>query len=192
MLGTDHILPEDSAISTLFYKVLDPAVCIYECPARAWLECQNLPKYPYPEAAYPSAVIGNQLSVISGVAGQAAGVSPGVSSATADKLWISPADLRRHLLHDQPSPLVVDVREPREFKQGHIPQAQLLPLPKLLTAAPSLPRDREIILVCRTGRRSVRAAVTLQYHGYHRLRILQGGILAWEAAGLLEAVSSEQ
>ncbi|HKZ85272.1 MAG TPA: SulP family inorganic anion transporter [Anaerolineae bacterium] len=184
MLGTDHILPEDSAIGHLFYKVLDPAVCIYECPARAWLECQNLPKYPYPEAAHPSTLLP------SGVAGQALGVSPAV-----DVPEISPADLRRRLLHDHPSPLVVDVREPREFKQGHIPQAQLVPLPKLLTAAPGdregsplLPRDRDIVLVCRTGRRSMRAAATLQLHGYRRLRILGGGILAWEAAGLLEAL----
>ena len=115
---------------------------------------------------------------------------PGVSSAIGVP-ELSPVDLRYRLLHDHPPPLVVDVREPREFKQGHIPQAELVPLPKLLTAAPTLPHDRVIILVCRTGRRSVRAAAALQHHGYHRLRILRGGILAWEAAGLLEAVSGE-
>ena len=168
-LGVDRILSEENPIGHLFYQVLDPAVCIYECPTRAWLECQNLPKYPFPEGA------------LSGV--------PGASLAI-DVPEISPADLRRNLLHDHPAsrPLVVDVREPREFKRGHIPQAELVPLPKLLTTAPALPHDRDIVLVCRTGRRSARAAAALQHHGYRRLHILRGGILAWEAAGLLEAL----
>ena len=183
-LGTDRILPEDNAIGHLFYKVLDPAVCIYECPARVWLECQNLPKYPFPEGA------------------RRAPGAPDMPLAI-DVPEISPVDLRHHLLHDHPAsrPLVVDVREPREFRQGHIPGAHLAPLPKLLTAAPGdregvapgigmpgLPHDRDIVLVCRTGRRSIRAAAALQHFGYRRLHILQGGILAWEAAGLLEAL----
>ncbi|MCP4623334.1 MAG: STAS domain-containing protein, partial [bacterium] len=47
-LGADHFLIEDGAIKHLFYKVLDPAVCIYECNTRTFEECQNLPKYRYP------------------------------------------------------------------------------------------------------------------------------------------------
>jgi SulP family sulfate permease len=44
-LGEDHFLARDSnALGYLFYKVLDPVVCIYECPYRAFKECQNLPK----------------------------------------------------------------------------------------------------------------------------------------------------
>ena len=46
-LGTDHFLSHDEAITSLFYKVLDPAVCIYECGVRVFKECQNLPKPDY-------------------------------------------------------------------------------------------------------------------------------------------------
>ncbi|HXV97705.1 MAG TPA: SulP family inorganic anion transporter, partial [Anaerolineae bacterium] len=43
-LGRDHFLPEDQAIEYIFHKILDPAICIYECDVRAFQECQNLPK----------------------------------------------------------------------------------------------------------------------------------------------------
>ncbi len=43
-LGTDHFLHEDTAISHIFYRILDPAICIYECELRVFYECQNLPK----------------------------------------------------------------------------------------------------------------------------------------------------
>jgi SulP family sulfate permease len=85
-------------------------------------------------------------------------------------------------------PLVIDVREPREFRQGHIPQAHLIPLPQLLTEKPDLPDDRDVVLVCRSGRRSLRAACTLPQKEYPKLHILRGGMLAWEAAKLLEAI----
>ena len=68
-----------------------------------------------------------------------------------------------------------------------MPQAELLPLSKILAESSTLPEDDEIVLVCRSGRRSFRAAFVLQQVGYQNVRILQGGILAWEAAGLLEA-----
>jgi hypothetical protein len=43
-IGADHIVNDEEAIPTIFYKHLDPAVCIYECPLRVFKECQNLPK----------------------------------------------------------------------------------------------------------------------------------------------------
>ncbi len=168
-LGVDHFLQEDYAIEYLFYKILDPAICIYECEVRAFKECQNLPKRLVPEVMIPL----HTMIPANGVP------------------EIPPQELWHKLMHSDTPPLVIDVREPREFKQGHIPKAQLVPLPKLLSEKPDLPRDREIVLVCRSGRRSLRAAGMLQSgkNGLN-LRILQGGMLAWEAAKLLEAVES--
>jgi SulP family sulfate permease len=163
-LGEDHFLSEDEAIEHLFNKVLDPAICIYESGARVFRECQNLPRPDY----------AIQIPL------QAVAPAIGVASMPAQALW--------QQLRSADPPLVVDVREPREFKLGHIPQAQLLPLSKLLAETPDLPRDRPIVLVCRSGRRSGRAAAQLHQQGYDKLTILQGGILAWENAGLLEAV----
>ena len=80
------------------------------------------------------------------------------------------------------------MREPREFRLGHIPQAQLIPLPQILSDTPDLPDNREIVLVCRGGWRSTRATCMLQNKGYRNVRILRGGMLAWEATGLLKAI----
>jgi SulP family sulfate permease len=169
-LGPGHFLEEEVAISYLFHKILDPVVCIYECPNRAFIECQNLPKRNYPihldiPGYTPNGDIGNITNIGA----------------------ISPHELRQKLRGDHP-PIVIDVRERREFKRGHIPQAQLIPLPKIISDPLTLPRDQEIVLVCRSGRRSVRAACSLQHKGCHHITILQGGMLAWETAGLLEAI----
>jgi SulP family sulfate permease len=163
-LGPDHFLSDDRAISYLFYKVLDPAVCIYECDVRTFKECQNLPKHGY-AAEVPCHTEVPQGAVVA----------------------ISPLELWQQLCSDTP-PLVVDVREPREYERAHIPQAQLLPLPSLVSPTLDLPRDRPLILVCRGGRRSTRAAHVLHGRGHTNVATLEGGMLAWENAGLLEAV----
>jgi SulP family sulfate permease len=80
------------------------------------------------------------------------------------------------------------VREPREYKQGHIPEAQLMPLSTFLTKTPELPQNRPLVFVCQSGRRSTRAAHLLSNKGYANVMVLRGGMVAWEAAGLLEAV----
>jgi sulfate permease, SulP family len=165
-VGADHFLAQDTAIDYLFHRVLDPAVCIYECESRVFHECQNLPKFAPPtDGPQPIQMI------------------PSRSSAPV----VAPRDLWQQLHAPQP-PLIVDVREPREFKQGHIPHAQLVPLPQLLAEPVDLPRDRSIVLACRSGRRSARAAAALFDRGYTDLATLQGGMLAWESANLLEAV----
>lgn len=169
-LGADHFLSEDNAVEHLFYRVIDPAICIYESGVRVFRECQNLPRPDYaveiplvPVGPKPKLLAGESLPV----------VQPRV-------LW-------EQLRHDQP-PAVVDVREPREYKQGHIPNAQLIPLPSILAGTADLPHGRPVVLVCETGRRSARAAAAMRGNGSGDLAILEGGMLAWEAAGLLEAI----
>jgi SulP family sulfate permease len=90
-------------------------------------------------------------------------------------------------LHSRTPPQVLDVREPREYQEGHIPQARLVPLPTLLSKRPDLPRDCCFVFVCRGGRRSTRAAHLFRNHGYKQVAVLEGGMQAWEAARLLEA-----
>ncbi len=164
VLGQDHFLREGEAIPHAFYHALDPAVCIYECPVRVFKECQNLPK-----PAHVHDVPQVPAQVLEGFAG------------------VSPRNLYAELRGASP-PLVIDVREPREFRRGHIPQAQNFTLRRLLEETPDLPRDRDLVTVCRSGRRSRRAAYALQQAGYGGVRVLEGGMLAWESAALLEAV----
>lgn len=164
LLREDHFLDEDAAISHIFYHVLDPVTCIYECEVRAFLECQNLPR--------PALHID----------------LPATGNLSDDQFtWLSPYELYAEL-HSSAPPMVIDVREPREFNRAHIPEAQNIPLPTLLSNPPDLPRNRAIVLNCRTSRRSRRAAYTLQQLGYKNIRILDDGIVGWETANLLEAV----
>jgi rhodanese-related sulfurtransferase len=82
--------------------------------------------------------------------------------------------------------MLVDVREPDEFvgELGHLAGAQLVPLATLDAIAEPWSRDREILLVCKSGGRSTRAADALAKRGFRHLYNLRGGMLAWQAAGL--------
>jgi len=152
------------AIDHLFYHRIDPAVCIYECEVRAFQECQNLPKRTFP---IPRAI---------------AGTMPELPQIAPRLLWAA--------VNHAPAPCVIDVREPREFARGHIPGALLMPLGAVLAGELAPPRDQPVVLVCRTGRRSQRAAITLHAQGYADLTILAGGMRAWHDEHLLEALDA--
>lgn len=81
--------------------------------------------------------------------------------------------------------LVLDVREPHEMDGplGHIAGARLVPLGALDREAGSVPADRAILAVCRSGRRSERACEILAAHGRRAIN-LAGGMIAWNRAGL--------
>ncbi len=75
--------------------------------------------------------------------------------------------------------LLVDVREPGEARICSIPGAQLIPMNQLPERYKELPQDRELIIHCRSGIRSARAAHFLKGRGYQNVHNLEGGILAW-------------
>jgi glyoxylase-like metal-dependent hydrolase (beta-lactamase superfamily II)/rhodanese-related sulfurtransferase len=81
---------------------------------------------------------------------------------------------------------LIDVREPPEFtgELGHVPGAQLVPLATLVDEAKTWNPEREIVLVCRSGGRSARAATELYKRGFRNLYNLRGGMLAWNEAHL--------
>lgn len=78
--------------------------------------------------------------------------------------------------------VVVDVREPREFDQGRVPNAINLPLGSLDSRLRELEKykDRPIVLACQSGNRSLRAAVSLRKKGFGEVYSLVGGQVAWE------------
>jgi phage shock protein E len=79
-------------------------------------------------------------------------------------------------------PFLLDVREPYEFKDGHIPGARLLPLGELGNKLDELPVDREILVICRSGSRSGSATRQLIHAGYQAVN-LKGGMIGWQRAG---------
>jgi rhodanese-related sulfurtransferase len=79
---------------------------------------------------------------------------------------------------------VLDVREPAEWAGGHIPGATLIPLGELAARVGELPRDREIVVVCRTGNRSAQGRDILLGAGFPSVTSLDGGMATWAQAGM--------
>ena len=81
---------------------------------------------------------------------------------------------------------IIDVREASEWdgELGHIPGARLVPLATLGTEAASWDRDKDIVVVCRSGGRSAMAARQLVKMGFTRVMNMRGGMLAFNAGGL--------
>lgn len=79
--------------------------------------------------------------------------------------------------------LLLDVREANEYAEVHARGAQLMPLSSIEEHYESLDKTRDIVVICRSGARSARAAQFLLDRGYHAIN-LEGGTLAWEEQGL--------
>ena len=81
---------------------------------------------------------------------------------------------------------VLDVREPDEFKSGHLLNAKSIPLGKLRDRIGELERyrDKPIVLVCRSGQRSSTACALLGKEGFAQVYNLSGGVMAWQKANL--------
>lgn len=92
--------------------------------------------------------------------------------------------LREQLASDV-APRVLDVRTPAEFETGHIPGSYNVPLDNLREHRGELRRhlDEDVVLVCRSGNRAEQAEKALAEVGLPGLRVLDGGMVAWQSAG---------
>ncbi|MBI4737318.1 MAG: rhodanese-like domain-containing protein [candidate division NC10 bacterium] len=80
---------------------------------------------------------------------------------------------------------VLDVREPDEFKAGHIEGAANIPIRTLGRSLDKLPTDKSmpIAVVCKSGIRAAYGTMTLKLLGYANVKDVVGGMLAWEKDG---------
>ena len=87
-------------------------------------------------------------------------------------------------LGEQPRHRVIDVRDANEYHGdlGHIPGAELVPLPNIGLLADSWDRTEALLVVCRSGKRSGVAVELLLGLGFRRVANVQGGMLAYRAA----------
>ena len=88
-----------------------------------------------------------------------------------------------HAIKDNPGVFLLDVREPAEYAAGHIPGITLIPMGEVAARLAELPRDKEIVVTCRTGNRSGQVADLLREQGFTNVHNMSGGIVAWEEAG---------
>ncbi|MFB6613205.1 rhodanese-like domain-containing protein [Streptomyces sp. NPDC056367] len=97
---------------------------------------------------------------------------------------LAPTALQQ-LIKDGRGPRVLDVRTPGEFRTVHIPGSYNVPLDTLREHRAELLThlDEDVVLVCRSGARAAQAEQALAEAGLPNLRVLDGGMTAWEAAG---------
>lgn len=81
--------------------------------------------------------------------------------------------------------LVVDVRERDEIARAafDLPDVVVMPMSELESRHGELPRDRDLIMVCAVGERSLKATYFLMYHGHTRVANMEGGIAKWARKG---------
>lgn len=78
---------------------------------------------------------------------------------------------------------MLDVREPSEWTEYHMPGATLIPLGELEARLTEVPRDQKVIVVCRSGNRSASGRDILLKYGFSQVTSMAGGMNAWSAAG---------
>jgi rhodanese-related sulfurtransferase len=78
--------------------------------------------------------------------------------------------------------VIIDVREPFEFATGHAPEARCIPLAELDQHRFTLPMNRRLVAMSRTGERGADATIALREMGFQAVNF-EGGLEAWAAAG---------
>ncbi|GAC1657345.1 MAG: rhodanese-like domain-containing protein [Ktedonobacteraceae bacterium] len=97
---------------------------------------------------------------------------------------INPQEAWNHLSAATSSTVLIDVREPWEYANGHARNASNIPLSQLQQRVDEIPGNREVLLICQSGHRSMQAAKFLQQHGKTQVVNITGGTTVWQMHGL--------
>ena len=116
------------------------------------------------------------------ILGVAAGwlVSQGANGASSLPAEISVVDA---VAKQQAGAFILDVRQPDEWNAFHIAGSTLIPLDQLASRLNELPKDQEIVVVCRTGHRSAEGRDILRNAGFAQVTSMSGGLTQWKTAG---------
>ena len=101
----------------------------------------------------------------------------------------SVAELKSLIATSQP--LLVDVREPTEYRSGHIPGAINIPLQTLTVNLDKIPHNRPVVLYCSTGYRSAMGVMSLHLLGYDNVQGFPPSFSGWSSSGEAIINSSE-
>ena len=160
-IGEDHYLTVEAAVEFLFHRILDPAICIYNCPVRVWKECQELPKIPSPNFVPLYKVVAPDVTV---------------ANLTPQQLW---AKMQNRQV------MLIDIRELPEWeKDGFIRDSHNIPLPNFFRQHLTLPPMSQVVFICRSGRRGRQLVNVLRNQGWQNVYNLKGGLADWKEAGL--------
>lgn len=111
---------------------------------------------------------------------------PPAATVAAEGVRVVDPAAAAELLAATPAPILVDVRTPQEFAEGHLDGATLVDLnaPDFADRIASLDRDASYVIYCRSGNRSAAAREVMAELGFTDVADIRGGIQAWSAAGL--------
>jgi rhodanese-related sulfurtransferase len=115
--------------------------------------------------------------------GVTACAAPQKVAATATPLSPEVTVVQASKMRDQGA-FILDVREPSEWEQFHIPGATLIPLGQLPDRLNEVPKDHPVVVVCRTGHRSASGRDILLGAGFPQVTSIAGGMTEWQAQGL--------
>ena len=110
---------------------------------------------------------------------QFCGVRGGSAPSTVDGIGETTVEEVKRRLDRRETVFILDVRNPEEYQICRIPGSTLIPLPELPARLGELDRERELVVHCKSGMRSLKAAQFLREQGFRRVLNLKGGILAW-------------
>lgn len=108
----------------------------------------------------------------------------GLPITAGDVKNVEPKELHQLLQSGEERPVVVDVREPWEYRQGHVPGAVLIPLGQLASRLGELDPAQPVAVICASGSRSQSAAALLGQKGFKTIYNVSGGTGAWMYSGL--------
>ncbi len=97
---------------------------------------------------------------------------------------VNPRDAWERLSSGQPAPVLIDVRESWEFNSGHAKGAKNIPLSQLNARVGEIPRNRDVLIICQSGNRSMNAANFLHQQGFTQVTNVSGGTAVWRMHGL--------
>jgi rhodanese-related sulfurtransferase len=106
------------------------------------------------------------------------GNNSNTSSSLPSEISVSEALAKR-----ESGAFILDVRQPEEWNEAHIPDSTLIPLDQLANRINELPKDQEIVVVCRSGNRSAQGRDILLEAGFTDVTSMAGGLNQWKIAG---------
>ena len=123
------------------------------------------------------------LGVVATLLAVTAGAGEPSGNQASPAAALTQEQLVEHLAKHPQHLFVLDVRSPQEYAEGHVPGAVNVPHDQLASRLDEVPKDKDVVLYCRSGRRSALAADVLAANGYTRLSHLEGDMQAWVARG---------
>ncbi len=97
---------------------------------------------------------------------------------------ISPRDAWEQSSASHSDAVLIDVREVFEFSRGHAKGARNIPLSQFARRFKEIPTNKDVLLICQSGNRSMQAAHMLKQQGYERVSNVSGGTTVWRMSQL--------